>query len=98
MSEIDRRQFLLATGALLAMPLAANAQHAAKIPRIGFLGYGPRAGFTRHLATMWRNLEQFGYVEGKSLIVEYRFGESDERITQHAAELVRMEPRLIVTS
>jgi putative ABC transport system substrate-binding protein len=98
MSEVHRRQFLLTTGALLATPLAATAQQAAKIPRIGFLGYGPRAGFTRHLATMWRNLEQFGYVEGKSLIVEYRFGESDERIAQHAAELVRMEPRLIVTS
>jgi putative tryptophan/tyrosine transport system substrate-binding protein len=98
MSQVRRRQFLLTTGALLATPLAANAQQPTKVPRIGFLGYGPAAGFARHLASMRRGLEQFGYVEGKNLIVEYRFAEDDERIARLAEELVRMDLRVIVTA
>ena len=95
----SRRRILVGLGLVaLARSLALNAQQAAKLPRIGFLGYGPQSGFTRHLASMRRGLEQFGYVEGKNLIIEYRFAEDDESIARLAEELVRMEPRVIVTS
>ena len=95
----SRRRILVGLGLVaLARSLALNAQQAAKLPRIGFLGYGPESGFTRHLASMRRGLEQFGYVERKNLIIEYRFAEDDESIARLAEELVRMEPRVIVTS
>jgi putative ABC transport system substrate-binding protein len=96
-TSLRRRQILLSAGALLATPLA-KAQQATKVSRIGFLGYGPAAGFARHLASMRRGLEQFGFIEGKSLIVEYRFAEDDARIARLAEELVRMDLSVIVTA
>jgi putative ABC transport system substrate-binding protein len=96
---ISRRRLLLGLGATAWLGSAGivRAQTGGP-PRIGFLGYGPVAGFARHLATMRKSLEQFGYVEGKNLIIEYRYAEDDERIARFAEELVRMEPKLIVTA
>ena len=93
---MDRRTFLLASGALVALgavPLAAEAQQAAKIARIGYLGdaAGPR------LEAFLQGLRDLGYVEGRNLVIEYRFAEGKfERLPALAAELVALKVDVIL--
>jgi len=77
-------------------PLAA-AQQAAKIPRIGFLGTDPSAVSAR-LEALRGGLGELGYVEGKSIAIEYRYaGNRFDRLPALAAELVRLKVEVIVT-
>jgi putative ABC transport system substrate-binding protein len=94
---MDRRTFLAGTGAvLLAAPLAAEAQQAAKIARIGYLGNNPAA--TPHLQEAFRQgLCDLGYVEGRNLVIEYRSAEGKiERLPALAAELIALKVDVIV--
>src|SRR5712691_5157250 len=72
---IDRRTFLAGTGAVIvAAPLAAEAQQAAKIPRIGYLVTNLAAG--PQLPKAFRQgLRDLGYVEGRNVVIEYRDAE-----------------------
>jgi putative ABC transport system substrate-binding protein len=69
---IDRRTFLAGTGAVLvAAPLAAEAQQAGKVHRIGFLG-NSTAALEAHLVGPFREgLRELGYVEGQDIVIEY---------------------------
>jgi putative ABC transport system substrate-binding protein len=94
---IDRRTFLAGTGAvLLAAPLAAEAQQAAKVPRIGYLVTNLAAN--PHLPEAFRQgLRDLGYVEGRNLVIEYRDAERKfERLPALAAELVALKVDVIV--
>ena len=84
---------LLVTLALLVAPLAAEAQPAAKILRLGVLGRtSASAGSFLHA------LRDLGYVEGHNLALEARWVEDQpERLPDLAAELVRLQPDLLVT-
>ncbi len=93
---IDRRTFLAGTGAvLLAAPLAADAQQAAKIVRIGFLSTNLAA--SPHLPEAFRQgLRDLGYVEGRNLVIEYRDAEGKvDRLPALAAELVALKVDVI---
>jgi putative ABC transport system substrate-binding protein len=93
---IDRRTFLAGTGAvLLAAPLAAGAQQAAKIARIGYLS--PNLAANPHLHEAFRQgLRDLGYVEGRNLVIEYRDAEGKrERLPALAAELVALRVDVI---
>jgi ABC-type uncharacterized transport system substrate-binding protein len=94
---MDRRAFLAGTGAvLLAAPLAAEAQQAAKAPRIGWLGDKPAAG-PRLREAFLQGLRDLGYVEGRNLVMEYRFAEGKpERLPALAAELVALKVDVIM--
>ena len=83
---------------LLAAPLAADAQQAPKIARIGVL-YPSTAEATAHYLEAFRQgLRGYGYVEGKSFVLELRYGESRaERIAELARELVTLKVDVIVT-
>lgn len=98
---ISRREWLVALGiGALAAPLASFAQQRpAKIARIGYLGLGSAQGFyTELLASLRAGLGKLGYVEGKSIVFEYRFAEDKrERLPGLAAELVRGRVDVIVT-
>jgi len=76
---------------LLAAPLVAEAQQAAKVPRIGYLA-GNLAG-TPHLPEAFRQgLRDLGYVEGRNVVIEYRDAEGKlERLPALAAELVALK-------
>jgi putative ABC transport system substrate-binding protein len=79
---------------ILLMPPAANAQQAARVPRIGILG--------SHDIPFWQSfrdgLRDLGYVEGRTITVEYRWaGEREERFPELASELVRLRVDAIVT-
>ena len=65
---MDRRAFILATGAgLLAAPLAAAAQQAEKVWQIGLLGPAGERVYTDVLLSLRAGLREFGYVEGKNM-------------------------------
>ena len=62
--------------ALLASPLAAEAQQAAKVARIGYLATAPAEAASPHLREAFRQgLRDLGYVEGRNLVIEYRDAE-----------------------
>ena len=81
----------------LAAPLAAEAQQAAKVARIGYLS--PHLATSPHLREAFRQgLRDLGYVEGRNLVIEYRDAEGKvERLPALAAELVALKVDVIVT-
>ena len=94
---IDRRAFLAGTGTvLLAAPLAAEAQRAAQVSRVGVLMnlYPPDAQPPQAFRQELRGL---GYTEGQNLVIDWRYqlGRSD-RLTALAAELVSLKPDVLV--
>jgi putative ABC transport system substrate-binding protein len=82
---------------LLAAPLAAEAQQAGKVPRIGYIrAEGPPAA---DIEAFRQGLREHGYVEGKNIVVEYRWADGNEqRLRAIVAELIRVKVDLIVTS
>ena len=92
-----RRDFITLFGsAAAAWPLAARAQQAGKIPRIGFLS--PAAALSIRDRRFLQGLHELGYVEGKNILIEYRFAAGKfKRLPGLAAELVRLNVDVIVT-
>jgi len=97
LNRVQRRQWLIAAGALLAKPLGADAQQAAKVARIGYLS--PNRAATPHVRDAFlQGLRDVGYVEGRNVAIEYRDAEGKvERLPTLAAELVALKVDVIVT-
>ena len=91
---------VLFTIGLLAAPLAAGAQQAGRMYRIGYLFDGrPPDQTSSPLRALEESLRELGYVEGKNLVVERRFAAFKyDRLPDLAAELVQLKPDVIVTS
>jgi len=96
---MDRRTFMGGVaGGLLAAPLAARAQQAGKVYRIGILEAIPVAQNAANLDALRKGLRDLGYVEGRNLIIEYRSADGRaERFSHLASELVRLKVDLLVT-
>jgi putative ABC transport system substrate-binding protein len=95
---MDRRDTVLALLALGAAPLAAEAQQAAKVARIGYLS-ADRAANPHLQEAFGQGLREFGYIEGRNLVIEYRDAEGKlERFPALAAELVALKVDVIVAS
>ena len=94
-----RREFIrLLGGTAAAWPFAARAQQAGKVPRIGFLGPASPSTFAARLEGFRQGLRDFGYIEGATITIEYRWAEGRyERLPELAADLVRSKVDLIVT-
>ena len=94
---MDRRTFISSmTVGFLAAPLAAEAQQAAKVPRIGFLT-GNLAASPQAREAFLQGLRDLGYVEGRNVVIEYRDAEGKfERLPALAAELVALKVDVIV--
>ena len=94
---LRRREFItLLGGAAAALPLAARGQQAA-MPLIGVLSPVSAAVAVRNIAAFRQALRDLGYVEGRNIAIEYRFAEGvSERLTRSAAELVGLNPSVIV--
>ena len=97
---VDRRAFIgTLTGSLLAAPLAAEAQPAAKVYRIGFLGNSTPALEANLVGPFREGLRDLNYVEGRNIVIEYRWAEGrNDRFAALVAEVVRLKVDVIVTS
>jgi ABC-type uncharacterized transport system substrate-binding protein len=93
-----RREFItLLGGAAIVWPLAAHAQQAGKLPVIGFLG-ADAAAFSPWTAAFVARLGELGWIEGKTIAIEYRWSEGrPERYAEIAAEFVGLKVDVIVT-
>jgi putative ABC transport system substrate-binding protein len=96
---MKRREFItLLGGAAAAWPLAARAQQTGKPPIIGFLGSGTPATHGQWAAAFVQRLRELGWVEGRTIAIEYRWAEGrNERYPEIAAEFVRLKVDVIVT-
>ena len=96
---MDRRTFVsIAAGAVLVRTLPVDAQPSTKVPRIGVLYTGTPSTASQSLEAFRQGLQEHGYVEGRNIVVEQRFGNGKlERLTELAAELVRLKVDVIVT-
>jgi putative ABC transport system substrate-binding protein len=96
---VRRRNFItLLGGAAAAWPLAARAQPAGKLPIIGFLG-SDAAGWRPWTDAFAQRLRELGWIEGRTVAVEYRWSEGHpERSAEIAAEFVRLKLAVIVTN
>jgi ABC-type uncharacterized transport system substrate-binding protein len=93
---IGRRQLIVTLGGgAVAWPLAARAQQAKKIPRIGVLLFGT-PDTDPNLGAFLRGLRDLGYIESQNIVFEYRYAEGKpERLRGLAGELVATKPDLI---
>jgi putative ABC transport system substrate-binding protein len=93
-----RRDFIKGIVGSTAWPLAARAQQPAKIAHIGYLGLGPTATQSSRVEALREGLRDLGYVEGKNIIIDFRWADTVEQLPELAAELVRMKVDVIFAS
>ena len=96
--QLKRREFItLVGGTVIAWPLAARAQQAA-LPVVGYLNFGSPESDAFRLTGLRRGLNQSGYIEGRNLVIEYRWaGNQADRLPALAADLVQLRVAVIVT-
>ena len=93
---MQRREFITRLGGLAAAwPLAVHAQQPAKMARIGFLGFGTAAAWSARVEALRGGLHEFGRVEGKNIVIEFRWTERADQLHELAAELVGMQVDLL---
>ena len=81
---------------LLALGLPAQAQQPSKVARIGYLNPGDPVSRTYRTEAFRQGLKELGYIEGKNIIIEYRFAEArSERLPELAQDLVRLKVDII---
>jgi putative ABC transport system substrate-binding protein len=93
-----RREFITLLGGAAAWPLAARAQQAARLPTIGFLGQSTRSAAGEWVAVFVQRLRELGWIEGRTIAIEYRWQGRNERYTEIAAEFIRLKVDVIVSS
>jgi putative tryptophan/tyrosine transport system substrate-binding protein len=95
---VDRRTLLAGSVALVAAPVDAVAQPAGRVYRIGFLGAASISAHGHLVDSFRQGLREHGYIEGRNVIIEYRWAEGNyERLAGLAAELVGLPVDLLVT-
>jgi putative ABC transport system substrate-binding protein len=94
-----RREFITLLSGAAAWPLSARAQQRAKLPTIGFFSLNTASAQMEWTAAFVQRLRELGWVEASTVAIEYRWGEGRiERLTEIAAELVKLKVDVIVTA
>lgn len=92
------RKFLLLCAMLCALCFPAAAQQRNKVYRIGFLGAASLSANAARIEALRQGLRELGYVEGKNIVVEYRYADGKpDRLPALAAELVGLKVDVIVS-
>jgi hypothetical protein len=85
-----RREFITALGGTVAWPVAARAQQAGKVARIGFPGAVSSSEYASRIVAIRAGLRDLSYVEGMHFVMEFRWAEGNyQRLSELAADLVR---------
>ena len=89
-----RREFIGLIGGMAAWPIAAQAQQPRKMPRLAILLFNSPQ--LEPIGPLLRGLQTLGYVDGKSIVIDYRYAEGmAERLPSLASELVQLKPDVI---
>jgi putative tryptophan/tyrosine transport system substrate-binding protein len=95
---VRRRDVLALVGGAAAWPIALHAQPSAKLPTIGFLGAATPSATGQWTAALVQRLRELGWIEGRSIAIEYRWAEGRaDAMAGIAAEFVRLKVDVIVT-
>jgi putative tryptophan/tyrosine transport system substrate-binding protein len=92
---VKRREFIAGLGGAAAWQVAARAQQQATVARIGFLGLSPASAAAMRVEALRAGLRDLGYVEGKNIVIEFRWAERVDQLPELAAELVRINVDVI---
>jgi putative tryptophan/tyrosine transport system substrate-binding protein len=97
---VRRRDFIkVIAGSAVGWPLTARAQQSSKVPTIGFLGAATAPAWSPWTAAFVQRLHELGWVEGRTVAIEYRWAEGrGERYAEIAAEFVQLKIDIIVTA
>ena len=95
---MKRREFLAGTVALFVLPRYSRAQE--KRRRLGFLAVGDGSGKVLNQAeqALPDALRSFGWIEGKNLIIEYRFSQPADRLAASVADLIALSPDVLIAA
>jgi putative ABC transport system substrate-binding protein len=95
---MKRREFIAATVALLVSPRRLCAQGARR--RLGFLALGDESGQAPNQAelALFDGLRKHGWIDGKDLIVEYRFSQPPDRLSASVADLIALNPDVLIVA
>ena len=90
-----RREFIaLLGGTAAAWPLAASAQPA-RVAQIGYLSLGPASAWSSRVEALRAGLRDLGWIEGKNIVIDFRWADNVDQLPGLAAELVRMKVDVI---
>jgi putative ABC transport system substrate-binding protein len=93
-----RREFITLLGGATTWPFAVSAQQASRLPTIGFFSAGSAAALNHWVAALVRRLSELGWIEGRTVAIEYRWAEGrNARLAEIAAEFVQRKVDVIVT-
>ena len=93
---MQRRQFITTAVCAMAWPFEGLAQRAAGTPRVGFLGLGQSADWAEQINSLRLGLKHFGYVEGRNLLIEFRWATDVAELNKFAEELSRLNVDIII--
>ncbi len=98
--SMSKKIFSLALGVmLLALNVPTEAQQPAVVPLLGVLGGDSPSAISHHIEAFRDALRKLGYVEGKNIVIYYRWAEGNaDRLNSLAAELVRLKVNVIFAS
>jgi putative tryptophan/tyrosine transport system substrate-binding protein len=92
-----RREFLAGIGGMAASPLAVRAQQTVRLPVVGFMGAATPSAWAPWTAAFVRRLDELGWVDGKTVKIEYRWAAgSEERYAEIGTELVSLDAKVLV--
>src|SRR5262245_301733 len=91
-----RREFIAGVGGAVAWPLAARAQQP-RMPVIGSLFGATAAEWADNMAGFRRGLAETDFVEGRNVVIEYRWAESPDQMVAMAADFINRKVAVIVT-
>jgi putative tryptophan/tyrosine transport system substrate-binding protein len=96
LSRISRRGFIVALSSAPSWPNVARAQQPLRAKRVAILDLAPASAWADEVEAFRAGLRELGYVEGKNVVLEFRWADGVEQLPECAAELVRMKVDIII--